>query len=1068
MRFRALDSLSPRRRKLLFWAVGLLLFYAILGFLILPPIIRVVAVKQLSKQLDREVSIQKVKLNPFVLSCTVRGLLINDKDGEPFVSWDEVYVNFQLSSFFGKAWVFKEISTTRPFIRVQMNKDGTFNFSDLIAKFSTNTPSAAPKPPSQPLVLHIDRLHIGGATAALADFTPREPFKRTLGPLDITLENFRTDPDNKNPYAFTGTTDAGEQISWSGFFYLDPLRSQGELKLFNFTLNKYAPLYQDLVRFEIRDGSIALDAKYRFELSATNRVAAVNDTAFALRDFKLGQPGDSNNIVELPLFNVTGASVDLESRQATVNSVAAIGAKLFLSRATNNAINVVELSQPAESATNAPGGILFLLRSVTNAVALLLNSTNQWSATVSSVNFTNCALHLEDLAFSRPAKLDLSDIALSAKNISNVPGTNLTAELSLRWNTNGSIKVSTTASFLPPTADLQLDLDQLDLGTLDPYLEPKLNLFILGSELGLHGQVHLRTPKGQLPEVTFHGDASLDGFHTVDGVMGEDLLKWDSVHINGIDANLNPQSVSIKEIAVDNAYARLVIETNKTINLLNALRLTNTNAPATNEANVAVAQKTAVAQKSPAPPSATTNANVSTLTLPLSHQNERGNAELPQISIATVLITNTAISFTDRSLKPNVNMAIQQVNGTISGLSSEQLQHADVNLSAKVDGVGPVAITGTINPFSGTQTNDVKISVKDVDLTPASPYSGKFAGYRIAEGKLNMDLAYELVGKKLQSKNVITLDQFTFGEKVNSPDATHLPVRLAIAILKDREGEIVLDVPIEGSLDDPQFRIGKVVTRAILNILTKVATSPFSLVGALFGGGGEELGWQDFAAGNADLTAPDKQKLDTLAKALYARPALQLEISGSVDADGDREGLQRAALDREIREKIWTTLRESRRATNSVDQLVLAPDERAHWVKKLYGEAVADNKITPQLIAANTNLAAYAAAVLPRRLSTAKGATMLVQAGQAAKEQPAAGTVYQTKLVPPPDPMEAVLLATYPAAESDLETLAASRAKAVRAYLLQTGKVEAARLFLKESQAEGLRSDGSRVYLQFQ
>ncbi len=361
----------------------------------------------------------------------------------------------------------------------------------------------------------------------------------------------------------------------------------------------------------------------------------------------------------------------------------------------------------------------------------------------------------------------------------------------------------------------------------------------------------------------------------------------------------------------------------------------------------------------------------------------------------------------------------------------------------------------------------MKISVKDVDLTPASPYSAKFAGYRIAEGKLNMDLAYELVGKKLQSKNVITLDQFTFGEKVNSPDATHLPVRLGVAILKDREGKIVLDVPIEGSLDDPQFRIGKVVTRAILNILTKVATSPFSLVGALFGGGGEELGYQDFAVGSADLSPADKQKLDTLAKALYARPALQLEISGSVDPDGDREGLQRAALDREIRTRIWTTLRESQRATNSVDQLVLTPDERARWVKKLYGEAVADNKITPQLIAANTNLASYAAAVLPRRLATAKGAMKLVKSGPTAKEQAAAKAAYQTKLVPPPDPTEAILLATFPVNESDLETLAASRAKVVRAYLLQTGKVEAARLFLKESQAEGLRSDGSRVYLQF-
>ncbi|MGD0744035.1 MAG: DUF748 domain-containing protein [Verrucomicrobiota bacterium] len=1040
--------LLPRRRKLLFWVVGLLLLYALIGFLILPPIIRSVAVKQLSKQLDREVSIQKVKLNPFALSCAVRGLLINDKDGQPFVSWDEVYVNFQLSSFFGKAWVFKEISTTRPFVRAQMNKDGTFNFSDLIAKFSTNTPGTAPQSPSRPLVLHVDRLHIGGATAALADFTPREPFKRTLGPLDITLENFRTDPDNKNPYAFTGTTDAGEQISWSGFFYLDPLRSQGELKLFNFALTKYAPLYQDLVRFEIRDGSIALDAKYRFELNATNHVAAVHDTAFALRDFKLGQPGDSNNIVELPLFGVTGASVDLQSRQATVNSVTAIGAKLFLSRATNDAINVVQLSQPAEAATNAPGGILFLLRSVTNAVAMLLNSTNQWSGTIASVNFTNCELHLEDLAFSRPARLDLTEVALSARNISNVPGTNLTAELSLRWNTNGSIKLATTASFLPPTADLQLDLDQLDLGTLDPYLEPRLNLFILGSRLGLHGQVHLRTPKDQLPEVTFHGDASLDGFQTVDGVMGDDLLKWDSVGISGIDANLNPQTVAIREIAVVNAYARLVIETNRTINLLNALRLTDTNAPATNEANVALAQKTAVAQKSPAP-AATTNAN----------------AGLPQISIGAVVITNTAVSFTDRSLQPNVNMAIQQVNGTISGLSSEQLQHADINLAAKVDGVGPVAITGTINPFSGTQTNDVKISVKNVDLTPASPYSGKFAGYRIAEGKLNMDLAYELTGKKLASKNVITLDQFTFGEKVDSPDATHLPVRLAIAILKDRDGKIVLDVPIEGSLDDPKFRIGKVVTRAIVNILEKVATSPFSVLGALFGGGGEELGWQDFAAGNADLTAPDKQKLDTLAKALYARPALQLEIAGSVDPNGDREGLQRAALDREIRSKIWTTLRKSERATNSVDQIVLTPDERTHWVKKLYGEAEADGKITPQLIAANTNLAAYAASALPRAVE--KGATKLMKSGQTAKERTAASAAYRTKLVPPPDPMEAVLLTTYPINGSDLETLAASRAKAVQAYLLQAGKVEAARLFLKEDQTTGLRSDGSRVYLQF-
>jgi len=1032
------NFISSHKRKLALWFFSLLFIYAFVGFLILPPIIRHVAVKQLSQQLDREVSIQKIKINPFVLSATVDGLLIKDKDGQPFVSWDEVYVNFQLSSFFGKAWVFKEISTTRPFVRAQLNWDGSFNFSDMIAKFATNKPAAASKAPARPLILHIGRLHIGGASAALADFTTRVPFKRTVGPLDITLDDFRTDPDNKNPYSFSGTTDAGEQISWSGFFYLDPLRSEGDLKLFNFTLNKYAPLYQDLVRFQIRSGFIAMDMKYRLELSASNRVAAVDDSAFALRDFKLGVPGDSNNIVDLPLISVTGANVDLQSHQASIDAVTVNRGKLFLSRNKNEAINVVEISKPAETAAGAPGGILLLLRSVTNAVALLLNSTNQWSATVHDVDFTNCALHLEDLVNSRPAKLDLDQISLSAKNISNIPTTNLTATLSLRWNTNGTINARVAASFSPPTADINLALTNLDLGTLDPYLEPKLNLLILDSKLGLTGFIHLRTPEGALPEVTFYGGARLDDLRTADGAMGEDLLKWDSLRFNDINANLNPETVSIREIDVDNAYARVVVETNKAINLLAALRPAGTNAIA--ETNAPVVVKNFTTTNAPSP--------------------------LPKISIGSIVISNAQFSFSDYSVTPNVNLAIQQAGGTIDGISSEELEHADINLHALVDNVGPVEVTGEINPFSGTQTNKIKISVKDVDLTPTSPYSGKFAGYRIARGKLNLDLEYQIVGKKLSAKNVITLDQFTFGEKVDSPDATHLPVRLAVAILKDREGKIVLDVPVEGNLDDPKLRIGKVVTRAIVNILTKVATSPFSLLGAVFGGGGEELSYEDFAPGSAELSPDSAKKLDSLVKGLFERPGLNLEISGSIDPASDRDGLQRAELDRQLRARKWLMLRKSDRATNTVDQITLTPDERKSLVKKLYNEALSDGKITPAIIAASTNLTAIAAQI-ESHVSSEKGATLLAKGSQTgASKSPAVST--QSKLPPLADPKEAMLAAVIPVGNSDLETLSANRAKAVRAYILQTEKVEAARLFLTENQTGGARSDGSRVYLQFQ
>jgi hypothetical protein len=352
-----------------------------------------------------------------------------------------------------------------------------------------------------------------------------------------------------------------------------------------------------------------------------------------------------------------------------------------------------------------------------------------------------------------------------------------------------------------------------------------------------------------------------------------------------------------------------------------------------------------------------------------------------------------------------------------------------------------------------------------MDLTPASPYVVKYAGFQLAEGKLNLDLNYQVVGRELRSKNVITLDQFTFGEKVPGPDATHLPVRLAVAILKDRDGKIILDVPIEGSLDDPRFRIGKVVLRVIVNILEKVATSPFSLLGAAFGGGGEELSYQDFAPGSTELSAEDRQKLDRLSKALFERPGLQLEISGSVAPDADREGLQRAALDHEIRTRIWQKLRDSERATNSVDQIALTPEVRADWISTIYADALNDGRITPELIAANTNLAYYIAKSLPPQTEIHKNGALLVV--NATSQKPDTNTpVYRTNLVPTPSPMEAVLLVTYTIGPGDLETLAFNRAEAVQFYLSRTRKIEATRLFLTTKGAT-LRTDGSRAFLQF-
>ncbi len=1051
MRAPFLTALPPRRKKLLAWLAGLLLFYTLAGFLILPPIVRAIAVKRISKALDRSVTIQKLRLNPFTLSATIRGLLIKDKDGEPFISWDEVHVNFQLVSFLSKPWVFKEISTSQPYLRVQINKDYTLNFSDLVDKFSrTATP---PAKDTRPLALRVDLLRIAGAKASFADLTPREPFRRRIGPVEVTLTSFRTDPENKNPYSFSGLTDSGEHFSWSGYFYLNPIRSQGEFALDDISLNKYAPLYQDFARFDIKDGVINLRSTYRFEKSAVTNVFAVTNTTFGLKSLKIAEKGDEQSLVDLADFAVARASADANARTAEVGSIRVGDGRFVLRRNKDESVNVLELAKPADTATNAPGGILLLLQSVTNAFAMLLQSTNLWTGAIHDISVSNCALRLEDLANARPARLDLDQIAFNAKELSNVPGANMTASLSLRWETNGAIRADVEAALSPPRADVKLALDNLNLRALDPYLEPQVNILILRSKLGLDGTIHLRRTNGALPEVTFQGDVRLDDFSSVDGVMAEDFAKWNSVRISGIDANLNPPVVSIKEMTVDDAYARLAIETNGTINLLTALHLDGTNA-ASETPSPAKPVKIKRGRKEP----------VVATEAPLPSTNTLAASFPAKISIGSIVLSNAHLEFSDRSLQPNVNASIEEVSGTISGLSSDELQRADVNLVGKVDKTGPVEITGKLNPLNQKQPTDLKIVFKNMDLHPAGPYSGKFLGYRLNKGKLSLDLTYHISERTLKSQNLIVLDQLMLGEKVESPDATKLPVRLAIAVLKDRNGKIELNVPIDGSLDDPQFHLGKVINRAIVNVITKIVTSPFAALGALFGGKGEEISFQDFAAGGSELLPASIEKLDALVKGLYERPGLQLEIEGSIDPNTDLNAIRYQKLEKQFRAKKWKSLRKSEQARLTPDEVQLAPEERVDYLKAAYAAAFSPEAIAARVsksgttdspAGSSTNRTAKTTAPVRSRLNPLeKGATALMKQA----------TPIGAQL--PSQDLEAQLLESIEVTTSDFEALATQRAQRVRDYILKSGNVESERIFLTQSAIQTIK--GSRVYLHLQ
>lgn len=1060
-------------RKGIKWTAGLGLAYTLLGFLILPPIIRAVAVRQLGQQLHREVSIAAVRLNPYALSVTVRGLRVKDRDAATLLSWDQVYVNLQLASFLGHPWVFREVSVSNPYVRVQVNKDYSLNFSDILQAHAGTNAAAKPSEPAPPLAVDIRQLHVEGARLEFTDLTPKQPFHRVVGPVKIALTDFRTDPNSRNPHLFSGSTDSGETFSWGGNFSLDPIKASGELAVDNVSLNKFAPLYEDFVRFEIRDGVAGFHVNYNFEMSATATNAAVSNLTATLRSFRLGEPGQTNDLLDLPEFSVSDVAGDLLARRLTVGAVAVRGATFNLRRATNANFNVVEMAQ-LNTAESAPGGILLLLQSATNLFSRLLTSTNLGTATVRDVAVRDCAVNFEDDSLTPAVRVGVDKIDVTARNLSNRPDTNMTTDVSLRWNTNGLITTKLNATLDPLVADLDVRAQQVELAPLSPYLQPFVNVYVLGSKVGMDGRIRVQANPGAIPTVTFAGNGALDDLNVL-GKGSEDLLKWGALHFDGVNASLNPPTVTVSNVTLSNVAARLVMETNRTLNVMAILPAAATNA-------------TAAATETP--PAASPGAAVGggeikrvfgqIKTLLGMDTNTFAALDLPKVAVGTVQVENGEIQFLDRSVTPPARASLQKIHAAIHQLSTDEMRPAQIEVQTLVGGTGPVEVTARLNPLHAKEATEAKISVKNVQLLPVDPYVGKYLGYRLNRGKLDVDLQYQITKSAVKGRNLVVLDQLTLGNKVASPDATSLPVKLAIALLKDRSGKIEIDVPVEGNLDDPKFRLGPVIWHVIGNVFVKAVTSPFALLGSLVGGGGgEDMQFQEFAPGSAQLDTVAQQKLATLAKALEARPELQLEIAGNVNPELDGWALRRAKLEAQLRTARWNSLRASARENLKPEAIVIAPEVRLDLVQAAYRDLV---KTNPQLAVVTVPAGVQAAEAKPGagaavRPSTdvTKGASQLLKRDAAVPSAPEQSTSKSLPSAaaaaggaPTPEQMENSLTAASPVSDADYAALAAARAQAVQQQLVQILKIAPDRITLGQTEAGTYGTNGNRVVLQLE
>ena len=457
-------------------------------------------------------------------------------------------------------------------------------------------------------------------------------------------------------------------------------------------------------------------------------------------------------------------------------------------------------------------------------------------------------------------------------------------------------------------ARLNVEAQGIEVVPFQPYLAEQTNFSLTGGEVGTKGILNIETGGGGALKVNYEGGAQVTDFASVEKDGSQDLLKWKSLDLGGLQFALEPMQLRINDINLAEFYARLILGADGKLNLQKlAAQKTDASAP----------EETKEAKPADAPPPAPSGEK--------------------QISIGKINLQAGNVYFSDFFVKPNYSANLTGVQGSISELKPDA--PGDVAIQAKLDNAAPVDIQGKLNPLSKDLYMDIAADAREIELNPMSPYSIKYVGYGIERGELSFKVKYKVENRKLDAQNQIILNQLTFGEKVESPTATKLPVLLAVALLKDRNGVIDVNLPISGSLDSPEFSVGGIILRIIINIITRAVTSPFTLLGAAFGGGsGGELSYIEFDYGSTNLSSTAEAKIKSLATAMNNRPALKLDISGRVDPVNDIEGLKQTSIERKVKAQKMKDLVRQGTAPKSVDDVQVDKAEYERYLKAAYSD----------------------------------------------------------------------------------------------------------------------------------
>ena len=693
--------------------------------------------------------------------------------------------------------------------------------------------------------------------------------------------------------------------------------------------------------------------------------------------------GEKHNLLSLSTLKIADVLVNMGKREVSVGAIALQNGQSEIQRLSNGELSVQTLSE-----LGAMGG----------QEQVEVKDEIPWNASVKKLSVNNFSLYGNNLTLDSDAKMILDNVNVKLEDFSTKQGKKGGIDFSCNLNKDAAIEAIGQCSINPIVADMQVKVSDINLAWAQPFVLNNSGLKLSNGLLSTTGDISasLDSDTSEV-NANYKGNVSINDFECVEEEKSTGIVSWKSFSINGIDVALEPMSANIGDMTFEELYSQAVLNKDGSINFLNIL---DNLFKKFGISQVESSDETGKTQEVAETPDGSENLE------------EDASAMFP-INIGKMELKNSRVNFLDHSIEPEYSADIDDINFVISNLSTDEEKMADIVFDAKFNGYSAINITGVTNPFREDMLVDVNVKLHNMDMSPLSPYTGKYIGYDIKKGALSVDLDYNIKGSLLDSLNDLLIDGFTFGKKVESEDAIKAPLKLAVSMLKDRKGKIKLNAPVKGSIDDPEFEIGKIVLKTIMNIIVKAATSPFSFIASVFGGdggyNGDNINHIEFNPGSVALTDLANKKLETIEKALYERPGLEFGIIGFVD---------------------------------------LEKDQRALIAKKL-DEFIKINKSNASLVEKNRDKYIDIAQKL-----SASGSNINID------------NIYKD---PPLTEKDKAILEYIKISDDDLRTMANDRAKIVKNYLLRNGNIETERVQLKEAETlapdkiDGLKT--SRVVL---